>query len=46
MMEFHQAPQTFVSQVDLKVSDLERSLAFYQQIIGFQIIKQTDKVAF
>ena len=39
MMSFHQAPTTFVGQVDLKVSDLERSLQFYQKIIGFSIIQ-------
>lgn len=39
MMGFHQPPHTFVGQVDLKVSDLERSLQFYQEIIGFQIFK-------
>ncbi|KYD05486.1 hypothetical protein B4102_3210 [Heyndrickxia sporothermodurans] len=45
MMGFHQPPHTFVGQVDLKVSDLERSLQFYQEIIGFQILKKVDKKA-
>ncbi|MEK5520490.1 VOC family protein [Heyndrickxia sp. FSL W8-0423] len=44
-MGFHQPPHTFVGQVDLKVSNLERSLQFYQEIIGFQILKQADKKA-
>jgi catechol 2,3-dioxygenase len=44
-MEFHQKPHTYVSQVDLKVLDLARSLAFYQQIIGFQILEQSEKRA-
>ena len=44
-MHFHQAPTTFVGQVNLKVSDLERSLQFYQKIIGFSILNQTDKTA-
>ncbi|MGI6156709.1 MAG: VOC family protein, partial [Enterococcus lemanii] len=45
MMSFHQAPTTFVGQVNLKVSDLERSLQFYQKIIGFSILNQTDSSA-
>ncbi|BAQ09333.1 glyoxalase/bleomycin resistance [Bacillus sp. OxB-1] len=44
-MNFHQAPSTFVGQVNLKVESLERALAFYQEIIGFQIINQTDRTA-
>lgn len=40
-MEFHQAPHTFVGQVDLKVESIERSLEFYQNIIGFQVLEQT-----
>lgn len=44
-MQFHQAPTTFVGQVNLKVSDLERSLQFYQKIIGFSVLNQTDKSA-
>ncbi|MBU8879812.1 VOC family protein [Bacillus sp. FJAT-29790] len=44
-MTFHSKPHTFVGQVDLKVIDLQRSLAFYQKIIGFQILEQTEKKA-
>lgn len=28
-MNFHRKPHTFIGQVDLKVSNLERSLAFF-----------------
>ncbi|MGE8204532.1 VOC family protein [Heyndrickxia sp. NPDC080065] len=44
-MEFHQSPHTFVDQVYLKVSNLERSLEFYRNIIGFQILKQEERKA-
>lgn len=44
-MNFHQPPITFVGQVNLKVQSLERSLAFYQEIIGFKVYEQTDKSA-
>lgn len=44
-MEFHMHPNTFVDVVSLKVSDLERSLDYYQNIIGFQILDKTDTTA-
>lgn len=44
-MSFHQPPVTFVSQVNLKVQSLERSLAFYQEVIGFKVYEKTDKSA-
>jgi catechol 2,3-dioxygenase len=39
-MIFHREPQTYVEQVTLKVQDLERALMFYQEVIGFKILKQ------
>ncbi|NIK77602.1 catechol 2,3-dioxygenase [Paenibacillus castaneae] len=44
-MNFHSEPSTFVSQVNLKVSNLERSLSFYQEVIGFKILSQTETKA-
>jgi catechol 2,3-dioxygenase len=44
-MSFHQPPVTFVSQVNIKVQSLERSLAFYQEVIGFKVYEKTDKSA-
>ncbi|PLR84815.1 VOC family protein [Bacillus sp. V33-4] len=40
-MEFHRQPHTFVRQVDLKVENLERSLNFYQNVIGFRVLEQS-----
>ena len=44
-MEFHQYPTMFVSGVSIKVRDLERSLQFYQNVIGLRVLeKNMDKV--
>ena len=39
-MHFHNKPNTYVSNVEIKVSDLQRSLAYYQEIIGFKVLQQ------
>ncbi|PIC64111.1 glyoxalase [Sporosarcina sp. P13] len=44
-MKFHHKPNTFVGHVNIKVQDVDRSLTFYQEIIGFQILERTDKTA-
>jgi catechol 2,3-dioxygenase len=44
-MEFHQKPNIFVSMVELKVEDFNRSLSFYQKIIGFKILEQSERKA-
>ncbi|MBM7586178.1 catechol 2,3-dioxygenase [Bacillus pakistanensis] len=44
-MKFHQKPCTFVSQVELKVENLERSLSFYEEVIGFQILESSERKA-
>ncbi|MFC4401690.1 VOC family protein [Gracilibacillus xinjiangensis] len=41
-MNFHQKPNTFVSHVKIKVQDLDRSIQFYQQIVGFDIFEKTE----
>jgi catechol 2,3-dioxygenase len=44
-MRFHQSPIVHVGKVILKVTDLERSLQFYQQVIGFEIKNRTETTA-
>lgn len=44
-MNFHREPVTFVGQVDLKVQDLQRSLDFYKEVIGFKVLEQTESSA-
>ncbi|RIX49321.1 VOC family protein [Paenibacillus nanensis] len=38
-------PSTRLGEVKLKVSSLERSLAFYQSVIGFQVLRQEGRTA-
>lgn len=42
---FHKKPNRYISHVQLKVSNLERSLKFYKTIIGFDVLEQTKKSA-
>lgn len=42
MSPFHTFPNTFVSQVYLVVSNLERSRDFYQNILGLRIMKKEN----
>lgn len=41
-MNFHQKPTTYISQVGLKVLDLKKMAQFYQEVIGFQVIAETE----
>jgi catechol 2,3-dioxygenase len=45
MEGFHQKPNIYVGEVNLKVKDLERALTFYQNIMGFQVLEKTDRKA-
>lgn len=40
-MDFHRSPHVYVDKVALKVLDLERSLSFYQNVIGFEVLQQS-----
>jgi len=44
-MYFHEKPNTYVTNVEIKVSDLQRSLTYYQEIIGFKILQQESNRA-
>jgi catechol 2,3-dioxygenase len=44
-MGFHTKPTTFVGHVKIKVEQLERSLPFYKEILGFDILEQTASTA-
>lgn len=44
-MGFHRKPNTFIGDVHIKVQDLERSLKFYQEVIGFQILERIETTA-
>lgn len=40
-MEFHKKPTTFIGHVKVKVENLQRSIEFYQDVLGFDILEQT-----
>lgn len=43
---FHKKPNLYTSHIQLKVSDLERSVQYYTAIIGFQVLNQTENTAY
>jgi catechol 2,3-dioxygenase len=43
--KFHQAPNIYVGEVNINVTNLEKSLAFYQSIIGLKVLEKTDRQA-
>lgn len=45
LMHFHEKPNTYVSNVEIKVSNLQRSLKYYQEVIGFKILTEESKKA-
>ncbi|PIC71915.1 glyoxalase [Sporosarcina sp. P16b] len=45
MKNFHKKPNTFVGQVNINVMNLDVALEFYQQVIGFQVLEQTNRKA-
>jgi catechol 2,3-dioxygenase len=42
MEKFHQGPNIFVGEVDIRVKNLDNALTFYQNIMGFQVLEKTD----
>ncbi|MCD8511930.1 MAG: VOC family protein [Bacillus sp. (in: Bacteria)] len=43
--QFFQAPSVYVGEVVIQVTDLQRSLQFYREIVGFQYVDQTERKA-
>lgn len=43
---FHQKPNMYVSHVQLKVSNLERSLQYYTTTIGFDVLQNENGIAY
>ncbi|TAA72604.1 VOC family protein [Planococcus salinarum] len=43
-MNFHQKPVTYTDEVGLKVLNLEEMKKFYQEILGFQVISETESM--
>ncbi|WP_285765817.1 VOC family protein [Peribacillus sp. SI8-4] len=43
--QFHQKPVTFVGEVSINVLDLNDAVKFYQDIIGLQLLKKTNRQA-
>lgn len=41
-MNFHEHPTTFVATVNIKVQDIEQSLQFYQDVIGFDVLERSE----
>ena len=44
-MNFHQKTSTFVESLELKILNMERSLAFYENIIGFKVLERVENRA-
>ncbi|WP_284140838.1 MULTISPECIES: VOC family protein [unclassified Virgibacillus] len=44
-MEFHSYPAIYVDYIHLKVSNLKRSLSFYQGVLGFNMLESKQKEA-
>ena len=41
MNTFHAEPNIYAQKIDLKVTNLQTSLRFYQDILGFQVLHQS-----
>lgn len=43
-MNYHSKPATYIGEVRLNVTDIERSTKFYKDIIGLNILQETSKM--
>lgn len=44
-MQFHRPPAIYVEEVQIKVTQLKRSVEFYQNILGFKVLEQSEHKA-
>ncbi|MFJ7738577.1 VOC family protein [Lysinibacillus sp. NPDC097287] len=44
-MHFHEKPNMYVTNVEIKVSNLKRSLKYYQEVIGFKVLAEESNKA-
>ncbi|WP_059171602.1 VOC family protein [Bacillus sp. FJAT-27445] len=44
-MKFHQSPNTFIGNVQIRVENLERSLDFYTKVIGCTVLERSESNA-
>lgn len=44
-MNYHQEPCIYVENLELKIHDIERSLDFYESVIGFRVLERDEKRA-
>lgn len=44
-MNFHTKPVTYVGEVGLKVLDLKEMTRFYKEVIGFELLEETESTA-
>ncbi len=45
MVRFHEKPNLFVKEVNVNVTNLKRSLDFYQKILGLKVLEQSPQKA-
>ncbi|WP_455663378.1 VOC family protein [Pradoshia sp.] len=44
-MNYHQEPCIYVKNLELKITDIERSLDYYKSVIGFRVLEREEKKA-
>lgn len=45
MSRYHNKPNRFVTHIHLKVKEIDKSLSFYQDIMGFKLLKSEKRLA-
>ena len=44
-MNFHKAPHTYTGEVHLNVLDLDKSISYYKEVIGFKVLEKSGNKA-